>query len=64
MKRPTVGKREGSILDKKAFKPQNWTTKGILRTLDVDLIATAGEFLGTVLFLLVGLGVCCPLSHR
>jgi hypothetical protein len=57
MKRPTIGKREGSILDKAAFRLPTFTTKGILSTLDTDLIAAGGEFIGTVMFLLAGLGV-------
>lgn len=66
---PSMLKRERSFLDKSAFNFPSFTTKGLFENLEHDLIATAGEFIGTVcivkwlgltvqvLFLLVSLGV-------
>ena len=45
---PGLLKREKSFLDKTAFNFPSFTTKGLFDHVEHDLIATVGEFIGTV----------------
>lgn len=58
MTRPVFPRKEGSFLDKTAFRvPPSWTSKGLFDDWFNDLVASCGEFIGTVLFMLLSLGV-------